>query len=55
MIINVIPRIGIPPKPDPSTEPTTQLTTVIIRPTQKTSLLKSWVINCIGSIWYWFS
>jgi hypothetical protein len=48
MIINVIPMIGTPPNPDPSTEAKTQLITVIIRPRQKTSLVKSWVRNCIS-------
>jgi hypothetical protein len=41
MIINVIPMIGAPPSPDPTAEAKTQLITVIIRPTQKTSLVKS--------------
>jgi hypothetical protein len=47
IIINVIPTNGTPPAPDPTTEPKTQLTTVIITPTQKTSLAPSWARNCI--------
>jgi hypothetical protein len=41
MIINVIPMIGAAPNPDPTTDAKTPPITVIIRPTQKTSLVKS--------------